>query len=305
MDALLAQFGGELEGLTIYDNHVNLQYSKGVLVRELGPTKVMCCSHTILYASPIDPLVHRVIELMATSNITRVEVRDRLRSGDLHLELVTALAARTNLISVMLPAPLTNPQNVYAICERMVDLVERNKKLRGLHLSGDRFIISLPSRKRFIEMLVEHTGLRDLRIDDTNLMTVDEVRQVIAENRSIRQITLHIDYINRRDIIKEFANNWVLRFIASIKRSISGDKERCWSSHWVGRITNYVVAMLPRRLPAYVMLWILDWIFPMNRRYKWRGDPAYDPFHGRKIALIEGLVQSYRRGQRPPITPVC
>ena len=52
--------------------------------------------------------------------------------------------------------------------------------------------------------------------------------------------------------------------------------------------------LAPMRLTPYELLWILDYLPPMNFRYYTDGAP-YDPNHRRKLRLFESVSASYAK----------
>jgi hypothetical protein len=75
-----------------------------------------------------------------------------------------------------------------------------------------------------------------------------------------------------------------------------------WNSQYRGsmwcnlhdRLLELYLALAPLRLSPYELLWILDYIRPMNFRCYREGVP-YDPNHTLKLRLFESVAESYRQ----------
>jgi hypothetical protein len=61
------------------------------------------------------------------------------------------------------------------------------------------------------------------------------------------------------------------------------------------RMLTLCVTLAPLRLTPYVVLWILDWIPPMNFKHYDEQHRPYDINHLAKLRLIEGVAQSYAK----------
>jgi hypothetical protein len=127
--------------------------------------------------------------------------------------------------------------------------------------------------------------------------------ELVDQNRTVRELVCSSGWVIDGQLRAALINNWELRSLKSYdERAPHGTRFTYARAGGYGlheMLAAYAIPLLPLclsgQLSAYVMLWILDWIELMSVRYVWRGDPEYDPFHGRKIALIEGLIRSYRK----------
>jgi hypothetical protein len=185
------------------------------------------------------------------------------------------------------------PGECAQIAEEIAVLVSTHKHLREFRCNLNVECVSV------IVAGVARSRLRLVTLHEKYLDS-DSFVKLIEENRSIRVLTVKrgasvVDY----RMFTATSMNWALQSIVP-HNTVHGELAQYYHNFnaWYAvheELRKKVITLLPLRLPAYIMLWILDSIGLMSRRYKWQGDPAYDPFHGRKIALIERLIRSYRR----------
>ena len=294
---LLTEYGGDPEEIEVELTSVQIHYAKGISFPEVhGPRATPSRTMVALFARPIESIIPRLAMMLNVySTIRQVVVTVNLEYDEC-FRLVTALATRTNLIAVTLNSSKYRQENDarYELGAQIPTILEKNKALRLLTLNGDTFIFDFGSRQRFTDALAMHTGLRRLRIADGRLLLDDALCRVLSENRSIRDLARLAGGPETKKIKAAKRDNWALEHIRVQEWFHSCEPEFKWHRNFYYKFVHYIITMLPRRLPAYVVLWILDWIPPMNRRYRWRNDPAFDPHHGKKIALISGLMVSYR-----------
>jgi hypothetical protein len=173
-----------------------------------------------------------------------------------------------------------------AMDEVLSGLVRAHPHLRSLS-------IGIAANGDLCDAIAQSTCLRKLRVFDR----VADLPHILRTNRHIRSVSILSDstaQLASAAYIALARNNWALTHFTINGHGIPGCVGPPFRQH-ARIIRNLTIALLSMRLPAYVVLWILDWLPPMSTRFEWRGDPAHDPFHGKKIALIEGLVASYRR----------
>ena len=183
----------------------------------------------------------------------------------------------------------------------MPELLSKNTKLRDLtlrqvHYSRDEWDV-------ICEAIIEHPSLKRLACTEAHFGP-DILSRLIRENRILRQIETDIDekkdVEHQSELAAAIALNWVIRRISSRGCANALDGGWCrirWSPPWQfihQELGKLAITLLPLRLPIYELLWILGWIRPMSVRYNWRGDPEYDPYLGKKFALISSMAHSYR-----------
>jgi hypothetical protein len=182
----------------------------------------------------------------------------------------------------------------------LADLIRANPKMERLTVWNTN--PSEEPRKELYDAISDHTSLQFVR--HNGLFGEDDVAElirVIRENRSLLWITAwppRLSETTERELLDAVGDNWVhYQIVANDSPQLMARVAERNSPRWRelrNRLGDAVVTMLPLRLPTYELLWILDWLPPISRRYRWRGDPAYDPYHGKKVALIEGMTRSYR-----------
>jgi hypothetical protein len=144
----------------------------------------------------------------------------------------------------------------------------------------------------------------------------EESLNLIRESRTIREF-LPVPMFGNHDpyfveLQSAIAQNWSLRLPLAQICSYCGSFDPVYAGHICAtsdalrrnysmaedKVHRFVLdkclALAPLRLPAYVILWILDWLPPLHHRFEYRGNLSYDPRHMLKIRLIESLTRSYR-----------
>jgi hypothetical protein len=88
---------------------------------------------------------------------------------------------------------------------------------------------------------------------------------------------------------------------AAMERTFRDEQYENWNaahrrSMWCnlhGRLLELCIALAPLHLSSYELLWILDYLPPMNFKCYKDGRP-YDANHLRKLRLYEGVMRSYK-----------
>jgi hypothetical protein len=192
-------------------------------------------------------------------------------------------------------------------CSMLNRIIRNNTKLRGFR-SHPEIAPDDQDQRELCAVLAEHPSLR--RFDYgapmfSRVVTFKILIELIRRNRVIREYETFGDHTSNlgdttvAELCNAIRDNWQLVFFRAGTPQLQIRLNNIMASNekWIGihaALRSHVADLLPLRLPTYVMLWILDWLPPINRRYNWRGDPSYDPYHGKKVALIEGLTHSYR-----------
>jgi hypothetical protein len=186
--------------------------------------------------------------------------------------------------------------------------LEGNAGLERLEVHGAG--LDRETAERFCTVLETH-GLRKLEIS----MPIDSMRTLFADvvrsNRSLRIVRLtiaHEELLRRwelrrmggnfvdgaqelADFLKtQMKSNWSIRsFYMAISRISWGDViiDEPSMAFKSDIYCNYALALRTTPLNVYETLWVLDWVPAFRKRYVWRGDEDFDPYRGKKIAILE------------------
>ena len=191
----------------------------------------------------------------------------------------------------------------------LASVLNSNQSLRELALKLNVVIPARHQCEAFVDAFANHPSLKNIEVRET-LLSYETILAILQRNRTIQNYSISLDHVtpgprphswsvsdlNRLESV--VSNNWVVLYpcfgTARDKRLTDGCRPRQWRE--VTRVMqHYFGGLRSLQLSTYVLLWLLDWLPPMSYRYAWKGDPAYDPHHGKKVALIEGLIRSYRR----------
>jgi hypothetical protein len=216
------------------------------------------------------------------------------------LSLMTSLEACTQLMrlhirTIMDAGCYTTGEDEFI--ESLCRILGRNKALE--HLNIYFMGIGCKNVQPLVNALADHPTLAVASIRLYSF-GVREAMELATRNRKIERL-----YIapmrttissSRTEMQRVVANNWSLHTFQCIDIIIRTTTDKTWSAAQGIRraVLNFGITLLPLQLPVYELLWVLDWLSPMSIRYVWRGDPAYDPHHVKKVRLIEGLTRSYQ-----------
>jgi hypothetical protein len=237
-----------------------------------GIAKVDLVSHTDMML-----ICHVIVE---NSTILTVIIEDTDIQGEAWSLLISALSrSAITTLKVIRSSGGT-------MCADLAKLIQTHRRLRAL-------TIDIEADGVLCDAVAQSTRLRFLGISDKSA----KVGHILQTNRHLSKInvvSIKDMRLKRPWYTRMVCNNWALEnFEFNGRPEFDCARFRIRNCHSV--ISGYAIALLPMRLPTYVVLWILDWLPPMSTRFEWQGDPAHDPFHGKKIALIEGLTKSYRQ----------
>ena len=178
-------------------------------------------------------------------------------------------------------------------CDSLSRILRRNKGLRHclIYFSG----IGCTDIQPLVDALADHPALVSARLTTYGLKYEDAAE---IARRSRKLTTLIVSPVSgmwsspwpgMRQIVTDSPS---LHTFQCGAMTVQDADDKSWRAV-NPRLSACVIALLPMCLSPYELLWVLDWLPPMNRRYNC-GDSAHDPHHGKKVALIEGLVRSYR-----------
>jgi hypothetical protein len=159
------------------------------------------------------------------------------------------------------------------------------------------------------DAIANHRSMRELYL--TSPASSDDMKHILETNRKLEHVLwgkrtdLTLLDAEEKSLLEAVRNNWAIRVFKMMPMELTFKVEEILD----GRAdpedihiatTDIVTGLLSQHLCAYEILWIIDWLPPMSTRYAWAPDGvnvdySYDPCHGKKIALIEGLMRSYRR----------
>jgi hypothetical protein len=186
------------------------------------------------------------------------------------------------------------------VCDLLANLIRTHTGLRALTLD---WIRNDDAGSQIVDAIAgSQIDELDIKI---NTHQFESVGRLIAQNRTVQSLAVRLQphsidsvcfpaAIIRRwtELAKD---NWALRHFLYVDQCHYTAIPPSPLNLWRMELKKLVTVLLPLRLTPYVVLWITDWLPPMSARYAWRGDPAHDPYHGAKIALIERFTRAYRK----------
>jgi hypothetical protein len=237
-----------------------------------------------------------------------------------HIETIFQMVRRSDVATLRLnwyDPKFNGPANCDAVV-RGIELL-RSHKIRSLEISADTGIISAGMTERLIAAVNELPKLQmfkchriDLSVTDLmnlrkDLISVKSTRMSMSDNVRSKMRTAIESYWNLTNIPVGVCTHCDSTHDDNLIGNVDRDKcsivmavvrNRSMTPRLVHESAlDICIALLPLRLPAYIVLWIADWIPPHHHRFE-RGDYRenlcdYDPRHMLKIRLIEGIAKSY------------
>jgi hypothetical protein len=188
-------------------------------------------------------------------------------------------------------------------------LVPRND--RDLIDSGSQEYYQIVSATKYASVAGRRSPVEEDNINDYNEYAVYILHHNVAlmsthvfgDDRTFDSFRRSCPY-ESREAIKRWLDGCISRNHGWMpEASTLQDDYDQWADHfrcamWCNlhpRMLTLCITLAPLRLTPYVILWILDWIPPMNfKHYDSRHRP-YDINHLSKLRLIEGVTRSYAK----------
>jgi hypothetical protein len=287
---LLAKFGGEVARVDISESTVGLCLSDGTS-GGLYPVTIEMLRRPEIMEDICDILRLPTVRTLHVGNVESIELLSKI------LAIVTSHGDYREVFLRYI-----RECDSAVVCELLTRVINGNPRLNEL-TTPDVLGPYAPTKPTIsgydslVSAIIKHRYLKSFQVLGTTLFPTPVAITILSGSRSIREFDHdHGAYVLSSEVIPRLKtiiqNNWVLRRVQlGIWRGEIDDRWVLWHT----RVSEYAIALLPlAQLCSYEMLWIIDWT-PPYLLCEWQGDPAYDPLHGKKVALIEGLVASYRK----------
>jgi hypothetical protein len=256
------------------DNHLRRICSAGF--RELRITDV-----TIMNAQLLT-----IFRAVARSAAIRVELRLNMMldepSYDSLAEGLEQLRGHPTLSTLYISIKYATSRDDVDRCVAALALIP---KLRSV--TFDRCVSSV---EPIVRLLETHPEMEDCSIDYAH-----ELADGVGWTRMEKTVDEHWSVLTNEYYLCRRCRA-LFREVGRPSCIISRALERNWSiraERLHDLVADLCLALLPLRLPAYVILWIVDWIPPHHHRFTQGADRNYDPRHMLKIRLIEGIAKLY------------
>jgi hypothetical protein len=276
---------------------VRTKISRSVMMVEFSFGN-MRCDLSILSKESINASIVSVLQCSTVRSVTITVTREQ------SLLVMPVLAARTDLTRLTLGFE----PGADIVCRDHLARTIRNNPLIQISLLGVPSSDEISLRDAFSD----HRTLRKV-FCSYEILSPAAMITIVERNRSIMSFDYSwhsdLDEIESARLLRALRDNWVLTDIQTHNmalnakaRAVTDENTTLDEFHEI--CTQLAIVLLPLessgQLCPYEMLWIIDWLPPMSTRYVWAPDGvnvdySYDPYHGKKIALISGIVNSYRR----------
>jgi hypothetical protein len=216
------------------------------------------------------------------------------------LPVLEILKRRTNLVDLILNfGDLLVDQQV---CGHIAMIIRNNRYLRKIKFTA----LPVGDTRDLDDAIVCHSSLKSLGWFSSS-SPIENIITIVQHNRVLGKLCWGHGFeapAQHAELLRVLRNNWALRKTWGPSESHNWDIAEVTGSggtHLIHELVSKAIfGLLPLGMAPYEMLWIIDWLPPMSTRYVWASDGvnvdySYDPYHGKKIALISGIVNSYRR----------
>jgi hypothetical protein len=275
-------------GVTIEQHRISVEF----------PLGIVRCSLDVLSTAMIAKFIETIVVCDTVRVVTTVTTRVN------SLLVMAALSSRTGLENLRLH--FSDDADI-VIREHVVQTI-RNNQLKHITLQN----VPQGDEDSLRDAIADHKTLVRF-ICVCGVLTPASAITIIDRNRSIKTLDYSwLRALNEAESAKllcALRNNWVLTTFQSHNSLLNAKAHEIIDEHISleeihAMCAQLAIVLLPLessgQLCPYEMLWIIDWLPPMSTRYAWAPDGvnvdySYDPYHGKKIALISGIVRSYRQ----------
>jgi hypothetical protein len=263
------------------------------------------CNLCVLSKEAINELIEHVTQCDTVRSVSITTI-----DGEVMLGEASMISNEALLLAMSKLSTRTGLTDLALVLEQSADAMLRDHVVRTISNNQlERISLDVPpgDDAPLRDAIADHQALRNVEIRP-GVLSSAAVIAIVERNRSIRDLKAWRSVFNNDEtdrLLRALRNNWVMLAIHGLGMPLAGRADPILASHARsgeihGAVAHITTMLLPLGLPVYVMLWIVDWLPPMSTRYAWAPDGvnvdySYDPFHGKKIALIEGIALSYWR----------